>query len=385
MESDTVIIHYNEIGLKGDNRPYFEKILVENIRSAVNTKNFNHVKRLPGRIIMKLNKNAKLKEVETGLKSTFGVSSFSFGFECDQTIKAISDTVFSEMKKRKFSTFAISTKRAKKEFKYNSKQINEKIGDHIRIKLKKKVNLSKPDLTAHIEIVNKQAFVYFDSIPGLNGLPIGCSGRALVMLSGGIDSPAAAFKMMSRGLHLDFVHFHSYPITNKRSIEKVIRIVKELRKYQNSCRLYLIPFADLQKLIVSETPDKFRIILYRRAMIKLANTLSKKTKSAVLVTGESVGQVASQTIENIKVIEAASFIPILRPLIGLDKNEIIAIATKIGTYDISIEPDEDCCSLFVPKHPETRAKLKPIEEIETFFDGDSLLEETLNKIEIKRF
>ncbi len=377
---DTVIVHYSEIGIKGKNRPYFEKMLVSNIKRALGKA---EVKRLSGRIIIKPNKRSK--DVRERLGKVFGISNLCLGFECKPDLKNIEDLVLKGVKSKKFKSFRIDSRRGDKRFKYTSEQINIKLGDVVRKKLGKGVDLENPDLTVFVEIADNHAFVYFEKIQGPGGLPVGVSGRVVCLISSGIDSPLAAYRMMKRGLRVIFVHFHSYPSTSKKSIEKTIKLVKLLNEYQFDSRLYLIPFIGIQKEIVNETLEKYRVILYRRVMIRVAEEVANMTRSKALVTGESVGQVASQTLDNIFVIDKASGMPILRPLVGHDKQEIINEAEKIGTYRISIQPHEDCCSLFIPKHPETHASLDKIEEMEKFIDIDNLVKNSIKKIEVKSF
>jgi thiamine biosynthesis protein ThiI len=377
---DTVIVHYSEIGIKGKNRPYFEKMLVSNIKRSLGKG--PEVKRLSGRIIIKPNKRSK--DVRERLGKVFGISNLCLGFECKPDLKNIEDLVLKGVKSKKFRSFKIDSRRGDKKFKYTSEQINIRLGDMVR-KMGFEVDLENPDLTVFVEVADKHAFVYFEKIRGLGGLPVGVSGRVVCLISSGIDSPLAAYKMMKRGLRVIFVHFHSYPSTSKKSIEKTIKLVKLLNEYQFDSGLYLVPFIGIQKEIVNETLEKYRVILYRRMMLRVAEEIAKKIRAKALVTGESVGQVASQTLDNIFVIDKASGMPILRPLVGHDKQDIINEAEGIGSYKISIQPHEDCCSLFVPKHPETHASLDKIEEMEKFIDIDNLIKSSVKKMEVRSF
>jgi len=261
-------------------------------------------------------------------------------------------------------------------------EINKRVGAYLKERCGKRVDLSHAELTCSIEVVDNAAYIYLDRFPGLGGLPASTSGKVVVLLSGGLDSPVAAWKMMKRGCTAIFVHFHSFPYTTKESQEKAKQLALLLSQYQLRARLYLVPFAEIQRQIMVETPAETRVILYRRYMMRIAEKIAWREKARVLVTGDSVGQVASQTIENIDVISRAVTMPILRPLIGDDKNEIVEIARRIGTYEISIQPDQDCCSLFVPKHPETRAQIEQVESVESRLDVDSLLKETLKSSEV---
>jgi thiamine biosynthesis protein ThiI len=261
-------------------------------------------------------------------------------------------------------------------------EINQRVGAYVKERTTARVDLENAELTCSIEVLERHALIYLERLAGPGGLPVGTSGKVVVLLSGGIDSPVAAWKMIKRGCTPVFVHFHSFPYTNKESQEKAKQITKLLADYQLRSKTYLVPFAEIQRHIMVETPLETRVILYRRYMLRLAERIAQRERARVLVTGDSVGQVASQTIENIDVISRAVAMPILRPLIGEDKLEIVAVARRIGTYDISIQPDQDCCSLFVPKHPETKADIRDIEAAETRLNVDEVMNTALESSEI---
>ena len=376
-----VICHYSEIALKGKNRRFFEERLVENIKRVLKPAQFTFIKRISGRIIIKLTQEGakKEKEVSRALKNIFGIANFSFAISSSQRIKEIQENAFSLLKDRKFKTFRISAKRSQKDFLLNSQQINEKVGKYILQKKKAKVDLEKPDINCFIEIVEKYAFLYTKKIKGLSGLPVGVSGKALSLLSGGIDSPVASFFGMKRGIKIIFVHFHAHPYTSEASIEKVKKIAGILNKYQGKSKLYLIPFGEIQKEILLKTIPKLRVILYRRFMFKISQEIAVKEKAGAIITGESVGQVASQTLENIRAIEEAVSLPVLRPLITHDKEEIINKAKEINAYSISILPDEDCCSRFLPAHPATKANLEEVKKEEEKLNTNKLIKEAIRK------
>ena len=392
------ICHYSEIGLKGKNRKFFEEKLIENIKKlTLKIDDFEFVKRISGRIIVKLTKKGIKREKEIGdsLKNIFGVAYFAFAVSCLQRIINIQEKALEllapyrnevsgmGLKTKKFKTFRIFTQRSKKEFPLNSQEINEKVGEYVLERLKaKKVKLENPDIACFIEIVEKYSFLYLERIKGLGGLPVGVSGKAVVLLSGGIDSPVAAFFAMKRGIKVIFLHFHAYPYTSVASIEKVKKLTKILRKYQGNSRLYLVPFGDIQKEILLRITPKLRVIFYRRLMFKIAQEIAKKENALGIFTGESVGQVASQTLENIRAIEEAVNLPVYRPLISWDKEEIIRKAREIDTFDISILPDEDCCSRFVPAHPETKAKLEEIKEAEKRLNVQKMIKTATDKSSI---
>lgn len=368
-----VIIHYYEIALKGKNRPFFENKLIENIKKILKNKDYDFIRKYQGRIILKLNKKSNEKIILRKLKKVFGIAYFVFAFKSDPDIQVLGKNILEIIKEKEFEDFKIETKRADKQFYLNSQQINEKIGAFIKEKLNKKVSLEKPKLTIFIEWLKDGAFFYFKKYKGLAGLPVGTSSKVISLISSGFDSPVASYLLMKRGCQIVFVHFYSYPQTSLASKEAVEKIVRILNKYQFYSKIYFIPFLDIQKKIVSNSPPSYRVIFYRRAMLRIAELIAKKEKALALVTGDSVGQVASQTLENIYAISEATTLPILRPLIGINKEEIINLSKKIGTFKISSFAVNDCCNLFIPTHPETKANLEEIKKIEAKFNIDNLL------------
>lgn len=383
---DYIICHYHEIALKEKNRKFFEGKLIKNIKNQINPIFWKSIQRISGRIIIKLSSQGikKQSSITASLQKIAGIAYFAFSTNSEQTILAIKNQALKILKQQKFQTFKILTKRSKKNFFLTSPEINQEIGAFIINKLNKRVDLKQPEITYFIEIVENFAFSYLKKIKGLGGLPVSTSGKAIVLLSGGIDSPVAVFYGLKRGIQTVFVHFHAYPYTNKQSIEKVEKIVKIFKQYQNIAKLYLVPFADIQKQILIYTPANLRIILYRRMMLRIAERIAQKEKALSLITGESLGQVASQTLENIKTIEDSVDILILRPLIGMDKEEIINKAKEIGTYKLSILPDQDCCSRFLPKNPKTKAKIKEVRIAEEKLNIIKLISETIKTTTIKK-
>jgi len=359
------VIHYNELGLKKGNRDYFENALCANINAAVQDCGVDRARRISGRILLPLKGGAEIPEIKQRLGRVFGIAYFAEAWSSPQAVENLETNAWALIEGRAFKSFKIDTRRGDKSFPLTSVEINQRVGAYVKEQSQARVDLEHPELTCWIEIVEKYALVYIDRMPGPGGLPVGTSGKVVVLLSGGIDSPVAAWKMIKRGCTPVFVHFHSFPFTNKESQEKARQLARLLSTYAFKAKIYLVPFAEIQRHIMVETPIETRVILYRRYMMRLAEQIARSEKARVLVTGDSVGQVASQTIENIDVISRAVSMPILRPLIGDDKLEIVDVARRIGTYDISILPDQDCCSLFVPKHPETKANLTEIENSET--------------------
>jgi len=377
-----VVIHYNELGLKKGNRDYFENALCANINTVLQGCGADRARRISGRVLLPFRGAADVPEIKKRLGRVFGIAYFGEAWASPQAVENLEANAWTLIEGRRFNSFRIDARRADKSFPHTSVEINQRVGGYVKERSGAKVDLENAELTCWIEIVEKYALIYVERLPGPGGLPVGTSGKVVVLLSGGIDSPVAAWKMIKRGCTPVFVHFHSFPYTNKESQEKAKQIARLLSEYALRAKLYLVPFAEVQRHIMVDTPLDTRVILYRRYMMRLAQEIAQREKTRVLVTGDSVGQVASQTIENIDVISRAVSMPILRPLIGDDKLEIVEVARKIGTYDISIQPDQDCCSLFVPKHPETKANLAEIEKSETRLDVDEVMKAAMEGAEV---
>jgi thiamine biosynthesis protein ThiI len=376
-----IVIHYNELGLKKGNRDFFENALCTNINTVLQGCGAERAKRISGRLLLPLNPAADLPEIKRRLGRVFGIAYFGEAWASPQAVENLEASAWALIEGRTFNSFRIDARRGDKTYPHTSVEINRRVGGYVKERSGAKVDLENADLTCWIEIVEKYALIYVERLPGPGGLPVGTSGRVAVLLSGGIDSPVAAWKMMKRGCTPVFVHFHSFPYTNKESQEKAKQITSLLSVYALRSKLYLVPFAEIQRHIMVDTPLDTRVILYRRYMLRLAQEIAQREKARVLVTGDSVGQVASQTIENIDVISRAVSMPILRPVIGDDKLEIVEVARKIGTYDVSIQPDQDCCSLFVPKHPETKANVAEIEKSEARLNVADVMKHALEGAE----
>jgi tRNA uracil 4-sulfurtransferase len=378
------VCHYHEIGLKRDNRAYFEKRLVDNIRQALNGVSVGWVGRMPGRILVRLNEDSPSEEIGQRLQHVFGLVSASPAWIMDQDLDVVEQALWELIRDRPFETFCIRARRSNKKFPLNSQRINERLGAFVVQRSGRRVRLTDPDLTCHLEIVEKAAIIYFDRLSGVGGLPVGVSGKAVVLISGGIDSPVAAYRIMKRGCQVIFVHFHSFPHTTLESQDKVRQLVGKLSRYQYGADLYLVPIAEAQRKIVAFTPPETRVILYRRLMVRVAERIARSRKALALVTGDSIGQVASQTLENLSAVGMVVRMPLLRPLIGDDKEEIIRQARRIGTFETSTIPDVDCCSLFVPRHPETRAKSETIDKIEAGIDVEAIVADALERSTLER-
>lgn len=401
------VVHYHEIALKGRNRPLFLRALQENICRTAGLKR-SEVQVAAGRIIVHFpsppSQSSSIKgeedqnnpspiqgegRVRVALSQVFGIASFAPALlvkaDYTQIENATKTLILSSMRVFvQLRTFAIRATRGDKQFALTSKELEIKLGDFVRKEFGKKVDLENPDVIFYVEVFPRGAVVYTEKIPGPGGLPVGTQPRVAVLLSGGIDSPVAAYRMMKRGAPLMAVHFHSYPFTSRASIDKVKELVAVLGQYHGGREipLYLVPLAEAQKAVVQHCSERYRVLLYRRFMVRIAEALARRQGAQALITGESLGQVASQTVENMAVVEAVSNLPIFRPLIGHDKEEIITEAKRIGTYDISIQPHDDCCSLFMPKNVATRARLNEVVDEEKKIDFSALLDNALRQLEI---
>src|SRR5262249_24262921 len=293
-------------------------------------------------------------EIERRLQRVFGVANFSFVERLPADIDRLRDQILQQLDGRNFASFRIDARRADKSFPLTSPEINRLLGAAVKEKTGARVDLEHAEVTIEVEILPEGAFFDFEKVAGPGGLPVGASGRVVSLISGGFDSPVAAYRMMQRGCRLIFVHFHSAPYLDRTSQDKCRELVRLLTRHQFKSRLYLVPFGEIQRTIVAGVLRPLRVVLYRRMMLRIAEAIARKEKALALATGESLAQVASQTLDNMAVIQQAAMLPILRPLVGMDKQEIIDQARRIGTFEISSQPDQDCCQLFVPKHPATK-------------------------------
>jgi thiamine biosynthesis protein ThiI len=380
-----IVVHYSEIGLKGKNRDFFERKLISNLRLALPKKAYEKVSRLHGRIVIELAGKSVNEKMLERLRKIPGISHFSLAVSSERDIGSIKKSLVKIAGKQLIKTFAVNSTRSDKSYKHTSRQLNEALGDFLRKKYKWGVDLSKPDLTFFVEVTEKKAFAYTEKIRGLGGLPVTTGGKLVSLISGGIDSPVAASEMFKRGCSVVFVHFHNWTKDKDIVRDKVERIVKLLSEYQPVTKLYLVPFGELQKEIIMLVPAKYRMIVYRRVMFWIANRIAGMEHALGFVTGDSIGQVASQTLENLNVIYGKAELPVFSPLVGMNKQEIIDMANRIGTYEMSILPHSDCCSFLVAEHPETRAKLDVIEKTESGLKLDKLVDSALKKSKVKKF
>jgi thiamine biosynthesis protein ThiI len=381
----SVIVHYQEIALKGKNRPWFVARLVRNLRQALSDLDVQAVRVLMGRIEIVLGPTADWSAVGARLERVFGVGNFAKAGRAPLDVDAIAARILDDLGATQAGSFRVSARRADKRFPLTSPQIEREVGGRIKEARHWTVNLSAPELTIHVEALTDEAFYFFGKHQGAGGLPVGASGRVVALLSGGIDSPVAAWRLMRRGCRVLFLHFHSYPVLSRASQEKVRELANLLTQYQYASRLLLVPFADLQQQVILTVPPPLRVVIYRRLMMRIAEEAARRQRALALVTGEVVGQVASQTVENLNRINEVVTLPILRPLIGMDKDEITAQAQRLGTYPISIIPDQDCCTLFTPRHPATKARRGDVERAEASLPIQEMVEKALAAAVVEEF
>ncbi len=381
-----IILHHHEIVLKGENRKYFEKQLLSNVRTAVRgIVNPSAISGGYGRFILQLNPTNIIEDIIERLSYVFGLANICQGLSVEQNVEMFCQAALKLLQNRTIKTIKVVTRRIDKNFPTRSMEVNRQVGEFLCKQFHVRANLSEPDETIFIDIVNGAAYVYRSKIKGAGGLPSSVSGKVISLLSAGFDSPVASWQIMKRGASVIFVHFHSMPYTSQNSIDQVKQLVEILTRYQFDSKLYLVPFLDVQNEIVLRTPQPLRVILYRRMMIRIAEAIARKEKAEALVTGEAVGQVASQTLRNIRNIDQAATYPVLRPLSGMDKEETIVIARKIKTHDISKEPYDDCCSFLAPHKPETWSSIDQIEDAESNLDIQVLLDRAINESKIERY
>ncbi|MDD2630231.1 MAG: tRNA 4-thiouridine(8) synthase ThiI [Limnochordia bacterium] len=381
---ELIMIRYGEISLKGGNRRFFEDKLVANIRSAIADLGDVDVYKTYGRIFVR-----GVRQVSTAirrLQGVFGIVSISPVLQVSKevdTIKTVGLELIKRLDPAPGTTFRVDARRSDKSFPLTSIEINQEVASTILPQFEDLVvDLSNPELRLSIEIREKSAYIFVESYPGMGGLPVGVTGKGLLLLSGGIDSPVAGWMVMKRGVRVDALHFHSFPFTGEKSKEKVINLANILADYNQGMRLWIAPFTEIQKTIHAHCRPALRITIMRRMMIRIADRLAQRIGALILVTGESIGQVASQTLESMTTISAVTPKQIIRPLAAFDKQEIITRAKEIGTYETSIQPYEDCCTVFVPKHPSTRPSIEEAEGAEAGIDWDSLLDKCLADMEV---
>lgn len=395
-EQNIFIVRTGEVALKGMNKPYFERVLVQRIRAALKKTNEQSkeegnggidVYRHEGLIFIKSPKTIPEETIIKLVSRVFGVASISPAWECESNLDAIGEMavkfMLKQIEERGVKTFKVFAKRADKTFPIKSPEIARIIGAKVLIGCKVlKVDVHNPEVRLHVDLRRGVSYIYDEKVAAIGGLPLGTNGRGLILLSGGIDSPVAAWMMARRGMLIEAVHFHSYPYTSKRAQEKVEKLAGIVASYSGRIRMHVINLLPIQEQIVQHCPEEETTILVRRFMMRIAQEIARKNRCMMLITGEDLGQVASQTAEAITVTDACVDLPVLRPLIGMDKVDIMDKAREIGTYETSIEPFEDCCTVFLPKHPTTKPKLARIEQSESALDVDALVKAAVESEEI---
>lgn len=385
MNYDVILIRYGELALKGKNRDMFEETLARNVRQILRSFFKVKIRRSYGRMYIDLN-GENAHEVMERVQRVFGITSLSPAVVIEPTEDALKDTALALIQKvdPAPSTFRVETRRADKRYPLQSMEVSRLIGGHILRNVPGvKVDLHNPEAVISVEIRSEGTFLSCETIQASGGLPVGASGKVLLLLSGGIDSPVAGWKMMKRGVTLEAIHFHSYPYTSERALEKVRDLAHKLTRWGGTIRLHVVPFTDIQTAIRQHCPEDYTITIMRRFMMRIAEQVAKRTKALALATGESLGQVASQTLESMNTINNVIDIPVLRPLIGMDKEEITEIARKIDTFELSILPYEDCCTVFTPKNPVTRPKVGLAEKFEENLDIAALVADAVERTEVE--
>lgn len=378
------LVKYGEIILKGLNRPVFESKLVQNIRQKLKGLGTFDIHRCQAAIYIEPQEPVDMDAVEAQLLKTFGLVSVSRVKKAEKTMEDIFAAAVLQMEKcvRPGLSFKVETKRSDKTFPYKSPEISREIGGRIADHFPELVvDVHQPEVELTVEVRETNAYVYTLKLPGLGGMPVGSNGKAALLLSGGIDSPVSGYMMAKRGLSLSAIHFYSYPYTSERAKEKVLELAGILAGYCGHIDVYIVPFTEMQLAIHEHCPEEYGTLIMRRMMMRIAEKVARSHGADALITGESLGQVASQTLLALGVTDRVTELPVFRPLIGMDKEEIIQISRKIGTFETSILPYEDCCTVFTPKHPATKPKLEKIVLSESQLDWERLIEEAVAGVE----
>lgn len=387
MKKNLYIVRCGEVALKGMNKPYFERVLLERVRKSLEVYDDVEAHWIDGLMFVRVPADIDEDEVISRCVRVFGVASVSPAVEVPKDINEIGrkagEFMNDILKAEDIKTFKVRAKRADKNFPIESPEIARQVGGMV-LKASKVlgVDVHRPDCTLNVDVRKEAAYIYRDKVKGFGGLPLGTNGKGMILMSGGIDSPVAAFMMAKRGMSIEAVHFHSYPYTSQRAQEKVEDLVKVLAGYMGTVRMHVINLLPIQEEIVKNCPEDETTLLVRRFMMRIAEKVAEKNKCMMLITGEDLGQVASQTAEALVVTDNVVSMPVMRPLIAMDKVDIMEKAREIGTYEISIQPYEDCCTVFLPKHPVTKPKLPRIEKSESALDVDALVKAAVESEEI---
>ena len=381
MEKELIMVRYGELSTKGKNRQDFINKLADNIKRML--KKFEALTYEVRRDHIYIHLNGEdYDEIAKLLKEVSGASSFSLVYKVPNDIEAMKEACLTLALEEGGKTFKMKARRAEKIFPMVSDEINRAIASHILKNSDYKVDVHHPDVLISLIVRQNETYIYTSEVKGAGGYPLGIAGKGLMMMSGGIDSPVAAYLMMKRGIKLECIHFAAPPYTNQAVITKITDLLKVLSKYQGEIKLYVVPFTHLQEEIYHYAKESYAITIMRRMMYRIATIVSKRSNCLVIANGESIGQVASQTLKSMAEIENVTDVPVIRPLAIFDKIDIIKISRDIGTYDISIRPFEDCCTIFDPKNPTTQPKKETIDKIESSFDWQSMVEECCNNLEV---
>ncbi len=391
MHNSVIVVHYHELWLKGRNRRFFLGKLFTALRKALEGIPVRRIEQPGDRFIVRLSDGASLEEATFRVSRVLGIAFYALAKPVERSMEALCQAAWNEVEQLQFANFAVRAKRSDKSFPHTSMEIDSAIGRYLLDRLRERrrdvrVKLTDPELTCYVEITPGPALVYARRIPGTGGLPANTAGRMMCLLSGGYDSAVAAYHMMKRGAHLSFVHFYRAGARpGESSLHVASELVRRLVPYQFHAKLYRVPFEAIQREIVRYAPEDYRVLLYRRMMLRIAQVLAKGARSLALVTGDSLGQVASQTLRNLIAVESAARIPVFRPLIGTDKMEILATARKIGTYETSSEPFQDCCPVFMPRTPALYASAGELDEAESKLDISALIAQGVRETSVERF
>lgn len=391
MSNPVIVVHYHELWLKGRNRRFFVGKLHTALRRGLEGIPVENILKPGDRFLVKLGENAPVGEAIGRVERVLGVANYALARPVERDLEAICAAAWEEMAPLRFGNFAARAHRSDKTFPQTTLEIESNVGRHLLEKLRAegrdiRVKLKDPEITCHIEISPGPVLVYARKIPGPGGLPANTAGRMTCLLSGGYDSAVAAYHMMKRGAHLSFVHFYG---TGARPGESSLHVAgglaRQLVPYQFNAKLYRVPFEGIQREIVRFAPEEYRVLLYRRMMLRIAEAIARRARSLALVTGDSLGQVASQTLRNLVAVDAAAHMPVFRPLVGADKLDILATARKIGTYEISSEPFHDCCPVFLPRNPALYARADQLDEAEARLDVPALVSEGIRGTTMEEF
>lgn len=388
MNRHLFIVRFGETALKGKNKSYFEKKLVDRVKKILRKFSGVDVYREEGLVFVSANSENSQEELVGEISKVFGISSISPAVETNPNMEDIYETAVNFMmnliEKESVRTFKVEAKRADKNFPVKSPEIARLVGGEVLKGCKVlKVDVRNPQVCLHVDVRRDKAYIYRKKIQGYGGLPLGTNGKGMLLLSGGIDSPVAGWMMAKRGMSIEAIHFHSYPYTSRRAQEKVEDLARQISIYCGDFKLHIVNLLPVQEEIIKTCPEEETTILVRRFMMKIAEKVGEQTGAKTLITGESIGQVASQTTESIVCTDQSVAMPVLRPLIAMDKVDIMDVAKKIGTYETSILPYEDCCTVFLPKHPVTRPKLESILHSEEKLNVDKLVAEAMKNVQIK--